>query len=137
MSYLEFGSGDIGPRSFTLGPAFHRPPKPPFSWFAWVTARERAIAHASCQGLILNMISVLVVLVLLSFIVIWIGLLTLIFLLFFKACVRYFSLFLKDKCISSLVRTKYIEKKFTFHCFTNIYSLLGYHALPASLKLLV
>ena len=55
----------------------------------------------------------------------------------FKACVCYFSLFLKDKCISSLVRTKYIEKKFTFHCFTNIYSLLGYHALPASLKLLV
>ena len=33
-------------------------------------------------------------------------------LLFRKACVRYFSLFLKDKCISSLVRTKYIEKKF-------------------------
>ena len=28
----------------------------------------------------------------------------------FKACVRYFSLFLKDKCISSLFRTKYIEK---------------------------
>ena len=60
----------------------------------------------------------------------------------FKACVRYFSLFLKDKCISSLVRTNYIEKKFnlvvfSFHCFTNIYSLLGYHALPASLKRLV
>ena len=31
----------------------------------------------------------------------------------FKACVRYFSLFLKDKCIFSLVRTKYNEKKFT------------------------
>ena len=30
----------------------------------------------------------------------------------FKACVRYFSLFLKDMCISSLFRTKYIEKKF-------------------------
>ena len=29
-----------------------------------------------------------------------------------KACVRYFSLFLKVKCISSLLRTKYIEKKF-------------------------
>ena len=29
-----------------------------------------------------------------------------------KTCVRYFSLFLKDKCISSLFRTKYIEKKF-------------------------
>ena len=59
-----------------------------------------------------------------------------------KACVHYFSLFLKDKCISSLVRTKYIERKFNLvvfssHCFTNIYSLLLYHALPASLKLLV
>ena len=29
----------------------------------------------------------------------------------FRACVCYFSLFLKDKCISSLFRTKYIEKK--------------------------
>ena len=29
-----------------------------------------------------------------------------------KAGVRYFSLFLKGKCISSLFRTKYIEKKF-------------------------
>ena len=29
-----------------------------------------------------------------------------------KACVCYFSLFLKDKCISLLFRTKYIEKKF-------------------------
>ena len=49
-----------------------------------------------------------------------------------KACVCYFSLFLKSKCIASLFRTKYIEKKFnlvTFssHCFTNIYSLQGYH----------
>ena len=35
----------------------------------------------------------------------------------FKACVRYFSLFLKDKCISSLFRTKYIEKKFNLQCF--------------------
>ena len=34
-----------------------------------------------------------------------------------KACVRYFSLFLKDKCTSSLVRTKYIEKKFTLQLF--------------------
>ena len=32
--------------------------------------------------------------------------------LILKACVCYFSLFLKDKCISSLFRTKYIEKKF-------------------------
>ena len=36
---------------------------------------------------------------------------------FFKACVRYFSLFLKDKCISSLFRTKYIEKKFNLQLF--------------------
>ena len=34
-----------------------------------------------------------------------------------KACVRYFSLFLKDKCISSLIRTKYIEKKFNLQLF--------------------
>ena len=36
---------------------------------------------------------------------------------FFKACICYFSLFLKDKCISSLVRTKYIEKRFTLQLF--------------------
>ena len=35
----------------------------------------------------------------------------------FKACVRYFSLFLKDKCISSLFRMKYIEKKFNLQLF--------------------
>ena len=35
----------------------------------------------------------------------------------FKACVRYFSLFLKDKCISSLFRTRYIEKKFNLQLF--------------------
>ena len=35
----------------------------------------------------------------------------------FKACVRYFSLFLKDKCISSSFRTKYIEKKFNLPLF--------------------
>ena len=35
----------------------------------------------------------------------------------FKACVRYFSLFLKDKCISSLLGTKYIEKKFNLQLF--------------------
>ena len=50
--------------------------------------------------------------------------------LHFKACVRYFSLFLNNTYISSLVRTKYIEKKFDLvvfssHCLTNIYSLLG------------
>ena len=59
-----------------------------------------------------------------------------------KACIRYFSLFLKDKCTSSLFQTKYIEKKFNLqlffpHCFMNIYSLRGCHVLPASLKLLV
>ena len=35
----------------------------------------------------------------------------------FKACVRYFSLFLKEKCISSLFQTKYIEKKFNLQLF--------------------
>ena len=35
----------------------------------------------------------------------------------FKACVRYFSLFIKDECIFSLIRTKYIEKKFTLQLF--------------------
>ena len=35
----------------------------------------------------------------------------------FKACVHYFSLFLKDKCIPSLFRTKYIEKKFNLQLF--------------------
>ena len=35
----------------------------------------------------------------------------------FRACVRYFSLLLKDKYISSLVRTKYIEKKFNLQLF--------------------
>ena len=30
-----------------------------------------------------------------------------------KACVRYFLLFLKEQCVSSLFRTKYFEKKFT------------------------
>ena len=34
----------------------------------------------------------------------------------FKACARYFSLFLKD-IISSLFWTKYIEKKFNFQLF--------------------
>ena len=36
---------------------------------------------------------------------------------FIKACVCYFSLFLRDKCISSLFRTKYIEKKFNWQLF--------------------
>ena len=34
-----------------------------------------------------------------------------------KACVCYISLFLKDKCISSLFWMKYIEKKFSLKCF--------------------
>ena len=34
-----------------------------------------------------------------------------------KACVRYFSLFLKAKCISSIFRTKYIENKFNLELF--------------------
>ena len=34
-----------------------------------------------------------------------------------RACVRYFSLFLKDKCISSLVRMNYVEKKFNLQLF--------------------
>ena len=34
-----------------------------------------------------------------------------------KACVCYFSLFLKDKYFSSLVKMKYTEKKFTFQLF--------------------
>ena len=34
-----------------------------------------------------------------------------------KACLHYFSLFLKDKSISSLVWMKYIEKKFTLEFF--------------------
>ena len=37
--------------------------------------------------------------------------------MFLKACICYFSLFLKDKCISSLFRTKYIEKKFNLQLF--------------------
>ena len=34
-----------------------------------------------------------------------------------KAYVRYFSLFLKEKCISFLFRTNYIEKKFNLQLF--------------------
>ena len=37
--------------------------------------------------------------------------------LFIKACVCYFSLFLKDKCISLLFRTKHTEKKFNLQLF--------------------
>ena len=34
-----------------------------------------------------------------------------------KTCVSYFSLFFKGKCISSLVRSKYIENKFNLQLF--------------------
>ena len=34
-----------------------------------------------------------------------------------KTCVRNFSLFLKEKCVSALFRTKYIEKKFVLQLF--------------------
>ena len=49
-------------------------------------------------------------------------------------CVCYFSLFLKEKCISLLFRTKYIEKKFNFQLF---FLPVIYHALPTFLKRLV
>ena len=40
-----------------------------------------------------------------------------------KAYVRYFSLFLKEKCISSLFQMEYIEKKFNLQlCFLPIVS---------------
>ena len=35
----------------------------------------------------------------------------------FKAYVCYFLIFLKDECISLLVQTKYIEKKFNLQLF--------------------
>ena len=58
-----------------------------------------------------------------------------------KADVRNFSLFLKEKCISSLFRTNYIEKNFNLHIcffFPSFHEhCLSYHALPTFLKLLV
>ena len=51
MSYLQFCAGDISPRSFAFGRAFHYPPKLPFSWFARVIVRARAITHVSSKGL--------------------------------------------------------------------------------------
>ena len=38
-------------------------------------------------------------------------------LLLFEACICYFSLFLKEKYISSLFQTKYVEKKFNLQLF--------------------
>ena len=44
-----------------------------------------------------------------------------------KACVCYFSLFLKDKFISSLFRTKYIKSTLTYSCF--FFPLLHKHLI--------
>ena len=46
--------GDISPHSFILWQTYHRPHKPPFSWFAWVIAWAWGIACASCQDLNCN-----------------------------------------------------------------------------------
>ena len=56
----------------------------------------------------------------------------------FKACVRYFSLFLKDNCISSSFRTKYIEKKFNLQLFflPNVHEHLFCPGLPLATRLL-
>ena len=56
----------------------------------------------------------------------------------FKACVRYFSLFLKDKCISSSFRTKYIEKKFNLQLFflPSVHEHLFSPGLPRATRLL-
>ena len=55
-----------------------------------------------------------------------------------KACVCYISLFLKDKCISSLFWMKYIEKKFSLKCF--FFPLFHEHlfcpGLPCATRLL-
>ena len=37
-----------------------------------------------------------------------------------KACVCYFSLFLKEQCVSWLFRTKYFEKKFNLQLFYTV-----------------
>ena len=51
MSYLQFCTDDISPCSFAFGRAFHRPPKLPFSSFAWTIVQAQAITRVSCQGL--------------------------------------------------------------------------------------
>ena len=55
-----------------------------------------------------------------------------------KACVCYFSLFLKEQCVSWLFRTKYFEKKLTYSCF--IFPLFHEHlfspGLPRATRLL-
>ena len=59
---------------------------------------------------------------------------------FFKACVRYFSLFLKEQCVSWLFQTKCFEKKFNLQLFylpTVSRTLILSWALPTSLKLVL
>ena len=55
-----------------------------------------------------------------------------------KAFIRYFSLFLKEKCISSSFRTKYIEKKFNLQLFflPSVYEHLFSPGLPRATRLL-
>ena len=56
----------------------------------------------------------------------------------FKACVRYFSLFLKEQYVSWLFRMKYFEIKFNLSCF--IFLLFHEHLfspeLPRAARLL-
>ena len=59
-----------------------------------------------------------------------------------KACVCYFSQFLKADVFLRYFEQSTLKRNLTYsyffpHCFTNIYSLQGYHVIPASLKLLV
>ena len=49
-----------------------------------------------------------------------------------RACVRYFSLFLKEQCVSWLFRTKYFEKKLTYSCF--IFPLFHEHLFSPELS---
>ena len=55
-----------------------------------------------------------------------------------KAFIRYFSLFLKEKCISSSFRTKYIEKKFNLQLFflPSVHEHLFSPGLPRATRLL-
>ena len=55
-----------------------------------------------------------------------------------KACIRCFSLFLKGKCISSLFRTNYIEKKFNSRLvfLLSIHGYLFSPGLPCATRLL-
>ena len=51
-----------------------------------------------------------------------------------KACISYFSLFLKDKCISSLFRTNYIGKKFNLVFFLLTVSWRFSPGLPRAVR---